>query len=94
MAAAYGWSKTEILETVYFDEIFEFRRWREKREAEHYLELLQIQTSPRMEQQARQNLIHKYYQKIARATPLKQDDKKDSGSIKTLKVLTGGKGKR
>ncbi len=50
MASEYGWSKTDILERVYPDEVFEFQEAILERHRANYFMLLAISHNPHVEE--------------------------------------------
>ncbi len=92
LAGAYGWSKAEILETVYIDEALELRKWIKKREAENYLEFLRIQRASNVGGEGLQRLTVRYNRQAMEPINYRPpQEKKDSGGVRRLKVYAGGK---
>jgi len=96
LASEYGWSKAEILETVYIDEVPELERSIKKRRAEKKIEELEMVLAPHSDRQHKMQLFNRYRKQLLEATlpsERQDDDQLDRAGVQRLRGLAGGKGK-
>jgi len=97
LAAEYGWSKATILDTVYLEEIPEYRQGIRRRQAEKRMSELEIALAPHSKPEYQRDLLNRYKQQLVSSSPEGQgpqmDDKLDRKGLQRLRGLVGGKGK-